>query len=110
MNDENLRSFADLPREVHREISRKGGINSGISRARTKIIEAIVTNVLVNRMLYGEGNLDIGDEIMRLMGLSNEELALETAKIGEEPETIKRMHELGKELDELLDISDLFDD
>ena len=109
MNDKNLRSFADLPKEVHKEISRKGGINSGISRARTKIIELIITNVLVNRMALGKGDYDISDEIIRLSELSNEELAQETTRLGEDPEMIKRLHEIDKELNELLDIGDLLE-
>ena len=106
---QNLRSFADLPKETHKEISRRGGINSGISRARTKIIELIITNVLVNRMTLGEGDYDISDEIIRLSELSNGELVQEAAQLGQDPEVIKRMQEIDKELDALFDLGDLLE-
>ena len=103
-------TFADLPKEVHKEISRKGGINSGISRARTKVIEAIITEIMIKQILGdGSDHLDIGDEIIRLSELSNEDLVKEVTKLGEDPEMIERQHEADNELNELLDIGDLLE-
>lgn len=64
-NNQNLRPFNTLPPEVHREISRKGGIASGEHRRYKADLRASMIEILAGQELAEETREEYRDAIKR---------------------------------------------
>ena len=66
-NEQNLVPFSELPEDRHRELSRKGGIASGVARRRKReAIEKAKIEQAANHELYSSA-LDIMSECAKLL-------------------------------------------
>lgn len=66
-NEQNLVPFSELPKDRHRELSRKGGIASGAARRRKReTIEKAKIEQAANHELYSSA-LDIMSECAKLL-------------------------------------------
>lgn len=110
-NKGNLRSFANIPKAEHIEISRRGGIASGKSRARRSLICQLTDYYFDKAFFYGARLQDmdilIDTIIDTLADMSDEELT-ERAKIArKEKGKLKEAWEA--ELNEFLNTDFLFE-
>lgn len=66
-NEQNLVPFSELPKDRHKELSRKGGIASGAARRRKReAIEKAKIEQAANHELYSSA-LDIMSECAKLL-------------------------------------------
>ena len=59
MNDENLIPFDKMPPEQHKELSRRGGVASGITRARHAYMRSVAEELVMRCYVFNDTKEEI---------------------------------------------------